>query len=259
METAKTLLAKVEELQELLLSYSTGGYGDGDRFLELRKALRENPRTKALLPQVVENSRNLGQFWASIKNQYAHYFERREYLWAEFRPLLDSLEDELRSPADDGISGTLSRLDADHVHGVWQKALERRATDLEGAITAARTLLESVCKLILDEENVPYDPKADLPALYRITAERLALAPDQHSEQVFKQILGGCQAIVGGLAGVRNKLSDSHGQGRRPIRPSQRHAELAVNLAGTMATFLVETWQARRDAAAKPASADLSQ
>ncbi len=70
------------------------------------------------------------------------------------------------------------------------------------------------------------------------------------TEQVFRQVLGGCQTIVGGLAGVRNKLSDSHGQGKRPIRPSSRHAELAVNLAGAMVTFLVATWQARREAAA---------
>jgi hypothetical protein len=26
------------------------------------------------------------------------------------------------------------------------------------------------------------------------------------------------------------------------VRPSARHAQLAVNMAGTMATFIVETW-----------------
>ena len=55
---------------------------------------------------------------------------------------------------------------SDHVHAVWNKALERRGSDAEGAITAARTLFESVCKLILDEEAASYDSKADLPALY---------------------------------------------------------------------------------------------
>jgi len=29
------------------------------------------------------------------------------------------------------------------------------------------------------------------------------------------------------------------------VRPSARHAQLAVNLAGAMATFLVDTWIAR--------------
>jgi Abortive infection C-terminus len=250
MNTTRDLLAKAEELQELLLSCSTGGGWDGDRYVQLRKELRGEARVKALMPAAVEQCRDLGQFWAFIKNQFGHYAERREYLWSEFRPLLESLEDELRSPADESISGALSKLDADHVHAVWNKALERRSPDPEGAITAARTLLESVCKLILDEEGVAYDPKADLPVLYRAVADKLALAPDQHTQQVFKQILGGCQSIVGGLAGVRNRLSDSHGQGKKPIRPSPRHAELAVNLSGAMATFLVATWQARRVAAA---------
>jgi hypothetical protein len=34
-------------------------------------------------------------------------------------------------------------------------------------------------------------------------------------------------------------------QGRNPVRPAPRHAELAVNLAGAMAVFLVATHQAQ--------------
>lgn len=29
-----------------------------------------------------------------------------------------------------------------------------------------------------------------------------------------------------------------HGQGKRPVKPLPRHAELAVNMAGSMASFL---------------------
>jgi len=50
---------------------------------------------------------------------------------------------------------------------------------------------------------------------------------------------------VNRLGTLRNKISDSHGQGRRPVRPKARHAELAVNLAGTMVAFLVATWKDR--------------
>jgi hypothetical protein len=41
-------------------------------------------------------------------------------------------------------------------------------------------------------------------------------------------------------------LGDAHSQGPMRAKPLPRHAELAVNLAGTMATFLVATWEARR-------------
>ncbi|MYG04596.1 MAG: abortive infection family protein, partial [Acidobacteriia bacterium] len=68
----------------------------------------------------------------------------------------------------------------------------------------------------------------------------------QHTEPVFKNILGNCQSVVGNLAAIRNKLGDAHGQGRRQVRPRPRHAELAVNLAGSMAMFLISTWSERR-------------
>ena len=119
--------------------------------------------------------------------------------------------------------------------------MSRRNDDPEGAITAARTLVETVCKHILDKKGKPYK-NSDLPKLYRTVAEILKLAPSQYSEEAFKTILGGCQTVVNGLGTLRNKVSDAHGQSLNAVRPTPRHATLAVNLAGTMATFLIETW-----------------
>lgn len=150
-------------------------------------------------------------------------------------------------PADSMISTSLASFDESEVHTVWQRALSRRETDAEGAITLARTLLEAVCKHILEGSGKAYSEKDELPKLYRSAAECLNLAPDQHTEDIFKRILGGCQTVVEGLGAIRNKLSDAHGKGPRPARATARHAALAVNLAGTMATFLVETWNQRRD------------
>ncbi len=87
----------------------------------------------------------------------------------------------------------------------------------------------------------------DLPKLYRKVAEVLSLAPEQHTEPIFKAILGNCQSVVNHLASLRNRVGDAHGKGGRPVRPGPRHAALAVNLAGAMAAFLVETWIARQD------------
>ncbi len=86
----------------------------------------------------------------------------------------------------------------------------------------ARTLLESVCKSVLDDIGQAYEDAADLPRLYRVTAEALTLAPSQHTEQVFKQILGGCTSVVRAwvrfvigwatdMARVKRALSPRHG------------------------------------------------
>jgi hypothetical protein len=50
---------------------------------------------------------------------------------------------------------------------------------------------------------------------------------------------------VDGLANLRNRLGDAHGQGKRPVKPLPRHAELAVNMAGSIASFLLATFEAR--------------
>lgn len=158
-----------------------------------------------------------------------------------------SEEDRLRLAAMLGDSPIELELDPQNlddnlVHESWRKALERRHTDPEGAITAARTLLESVCKHILDERGVDYADQDNLPKLYGAAARELNLAPSQHTEDAFKKILGGAEAIVNGLANIRNKLGDAHGQGKRPVRPKPRHAELAVNMAGSVAAFLLATF-----------------
>ncbi len=153
------------------------------------------------------------------------------------------------SPADSGISATLAAFDPTQVHARWEAALERRTSEPEGAITLARTLLEDVCKWILDQAGETWLESEDLPSLYRKLSKLLKLAPDDHTEQVFKQILGSCQSVVESLGALRNKLGDAHSTGPKRARPQSRHAELAVNLAGAMATFLVSTCDARREGA----------
>lgn len=150
------------------------------------------------------------------------------------------------SPAVGLISEMLECFSESDVSAVWQKALRRKQSDPEGAITLARSLLESVCKSILDRQNIEYDTdKMKLAELYKKTADTLNLSPSQHTEKVFKQILGSCAGVVGGLGEIRNKLGDAHGKGKLNIRPQERHAELAVNLSGSMALYLIKTYNNR--------------
>lgn len=232
----------VSTLQDMLVSIATGGGAEESEYVALRQRLLADPIVGHRLPSYVKTCRTTFQFWTRIK-QTTGYQPRRELIWGDFRPIFDLLERE--APPDEHVTDALKALDAAQVQDVWRRALDRRATDPEAAITSARTLLESTCKHILDALTVKYDDKDDLPKLYRSTARSLNLAPDQHTEELFKQILGGCQAVVEGLGAVRNKLSDAHGRGKRGAKPADRHAELAVNLAGAMATFLVRTWQSR--------------
>lgn len=243
------LFDQTEALQNLLISHATGGSEDDAEYVRLRQMILSNGALDALVPRFLRTSRNLSQFWQFIKFKFPTYAERRSYIWHEFNPMLELLERGCVAPADHIVAQTLQKFDASHVQAAWSKALERRSSDAEGAITSARTLIESVCKHILDEAKVRYDDGADLPKLYKQTAEALKLAPSQHTEAVFKQILGGCTAVVEGLGSLRNRLSDAHGKGRVGVKPAPRHAELAVNLSGALATYLLATWEARNETA----------
>lgn len=243
MEQMENDFERAQHFQNLLINHATGGLANDSEYQELRRYFLENLNTKSLMPSWIKLNRDLGQFWQFIKYKYPSYAERRAYIWSEFGPLLEKLESGLKTPSDQTVFEVLKRIDSESVHIVWSKALDRRQTDPDGAITAARTLLESVCKHILDEKGIEYGNNADLPLLYNLVSIALNLSPSQHTEDIFKKILGSCSNIVNGLGTLRNRLGDAHGQGKKPIRPAPRHAELAVNLAGSVALFLVETWE----------------
>lgn len=242
-------LERVEMMEGILISRATGGDSDNRTYALLRRDFMTDPSIRDLLPKFVRTYRNLDAFWPFIKNEAPTYADRREIISKAFTPLLDHLEERNAAPADKASSDVLGVFDADGVHVVWAKALERRNSDPEGAITVARTLLETVTKRILDELGETYSDTADLPKLYGLTAKALNLAPSQHTEEPIKAILGGAMNLVGGIGTLRNRLSDSHGRGGKlPVRPLPRHASLAVNTAGAVATFLVETFLDRQKA-----------
>jgi hypothetical protein len=240
-----TQIEQVQALQNLLVAHATGTQEDDAEFMRLRQSVISDPKLANLAPSFLKTCRNLSQFWQFIKFEFKTYAERRGFLWAEFRPLIDMLEGAGTAPSDSAVTSAVEKFDAAHVQAAWHKAIERRTTDPDGAITMARTLLESVCKHILEVSGTPYEDAPDLNKLYRQTAEVLNIAPTQHTGPVFKQILGGCTAVVEGLGALRNRLGDSHGKGMAGVKAAPRHAELAVNLAGALALFLLATWDAR--------------
>jgi hypothetical protein len=243
----ETQIEQVRMLENILLTTCEGDRTSNRLYTQLRRVLLDEPCIKSLLPPFIRTSRDLNHFWSYIKGQAGQWEPRRVHVRDAITPLIDYLEGTNKAPVDTIVSDVLQAFDADGVHKIWIKALERRHADPEGAITSARTLLETVCKHVLDESQSEYEDKDDLPALYKAVATKLNIAPSQHTEDIFKRILGGATSVVEGLGSLRNKIGDAHGHGKKVIRPSARHAQLAVNLAGTVATFIVETWNDRTE------------
>lgn len=231
---------RVLQLQNIMTARAThsSDQQDDNLYISIRKTLIRDTTMQQRLPQSVRVCRDLEQFWQFIKPKYGTYAERRDYLQREFEPLLSYLEGLPCNPVDDLLGDILKDFSAEAVQNVWNKALERRESDPEAAITSARSLIESVCKHILEEAG---EKHSNPDQLYRQTIALMNLAPNQQSEQSFKQLLGSCNSIVGSLYAIRNRFGDAHGRSSSDTSPLPRHAELAVNVAGSLAVFLVRT------------------
>ncbi|MEO0559664.1 MAG: abortive infection family protein [Bacteroidota bacterium] len=125
--------------------------------------------------------------------------------------------------------------------------------DLEGAVTAARTLLEVTLKEIesrITGQSGNY--KGDLPKQFKAVSKLLKMDADRPDlDARFKDVVRGLVMLVGGLAPLRNRISDGHA---RTKAPAPHHARVVVNAAKTVAGFLLESFQFQE--ARRPLRAD---
>ncbi|AYL95273.1 abortive infection family protein [Mucilaginibacter celer] len=212
----------------------------------LRKDIMKHHLLHELVPDYISENPHMDGFWQFIKGQ-GGYREREAFIDATFEPLLTASQQILNVTQEHLFTKANPHVDMAFINQDWRKALNRLKDDPAAAITSARSLVETVCKYILDKSLVEYDDGMDLPNLYRLTAKQLNLSPEAHTEPIFRQILSGCVSIVTGLGSLRNKHSDAHGKRITNVKPSARHAELAVNISGSVCSFLLQTYEFRRE------------
>ena len=220
------------------VTYDQGGAESSSLYADIRQMLMRNENVRDRLPRAVRMCRLLDDLWDFIQPDFPTYASRRVYFHDEFDPLMTFLEERASNPASDAMDASFQDFSIAGVRTIWQKAIERIDNDPEGAITAARSLVESVCKHVLEESGEQFN---DWDNIYRQTSQLLNLAPDQQSEQSFRQLSGACNSIVGSLNEIRNRFGDAHGRGSSDAVPSARHAELAVNVAASLAIFIIRT------------------
>ena len=118
------------------------------------------------------------------------------------------------------------------------------ASDFDGAITTARTLLEAIlAELETRLAGSRGDHKGDLPKQFKQVTKLLRMDDERPDlDDRFKDVIRGLVMVVNGLAPLRNKMSDGHARERKP---APHHARVVVNSAKTVSAFLVESYQAQ--------------
>ncbi len=120
------------------------------------------------------------------------------------------------------------------------------------SIGLAKELIETCCKSIFDERNEQYDKNWDLPKLMKETTKLLKLTPDDIPNEAkasssIKQILGSLSSVVQGIGEVRNEYGSGHGKDGKFKGLQPRHAKLAVGAASTLAIYLLETHELKKE------------
>lgn len=114
------------------------------------------------------------------------------------------------------------------------------------AIGTAKEFVETICKTILRERNISYDPNEKMPKLVKQAAVALELIPrgiaeEAKATETVKRLLSNLSSVSDGLAELRNLHGTGHGKEADATGLALRHARLAVGSAIALAVFLWET------------------
>lgn len=139
------------------------------------------------------------------------------------------------------VSGLNSAFDVNQEVVRIQRALH---DDPEQALGSAKELVEAVLKKILADHG-DTDLDDDMPQLVKRVQRKLnldpaAVAPTAPGVEAVRRMLSGIGQIVHNLAELRNQYGTGHGK-PGPTGLQDRHAQLAVTVAGAAAAFLMDT------------------
>jgi hypothetical protein len=141
--------------------------------------------------------------------------------------------------ARDAIAGGLTHVEQQ------VKSIEQAVAENPGlAFDLAKTLIESVCRTVLGERNIPCREDDDLPKLFKTASQSLPFLPPTASGEAeirksLAQTLNGLHTAIQGICELRNQCGfASHGSGtpRPPMESVQ--ALMAAEAADTIVGFL---------------------
>jgi hypothetical protein len=128
----------------------------------------------------------------------------------------------------------------------FKRALRTVESSPKESLSAACNILESLCKVYIEEEGLEMPKKQDLQPVWTVVRKDLALDPSVIEDQDLQKILTGLISIVDGVGALRTHASTAHGAGKKNYRVEPRHARLAIHAAHTVVLFVLETWDKRK-------------
>jgi hypothetical protein len=125
----------------------------------------------------------------------------------------------------------------------FTRALSNVDSNPREAVSAASNILETVCKVYIEEQGLEMPAKQDLKPVWNVVRKDLGFDPSIVEDQDLQVILTGLFAVVDGIGALRTHASSAHGAGKKQYKLEPRHARLAIHAAHTVALFVLESWK----------------
>ncbi len=152
----------------------------------------------------------------------------------------------LQSDGATPISDEILGISISGVREQWWVASSRLPKSPSSAITAARTLVESTCKTILEECGEIPDDSGDLQKLLKQVRDSLDLKTGHNVPKSVNEILSGLISLINGLAAISNDAGDRHGNVGGIRLEDITISSLIVHAAGIAALFLAQVHLGRK-------------
>lgn len=138
-----------------------------------------------------------------------------------------------QAPPVASLNDMLRRRDLPALDLEFGRALSSLESDPPAAVTAACSLLESLFKVILDEDGVPLPAKETIKPLWAAVQHNLGLNPALVADDDIRRILSGLASVIDGIGALWTRASSAHGHGSQGYELAPRQARLAVHAAHT--------------------------
>jgi hypothetical protein len=122
----------------------------------------------------------------------------------------------------------------------FERAISNINTDPHASITAASAIIESVLKYYIERNSLVMPNKMNIGPLWQTVRSALTLNPDKQLSDDQKKILTGITSIIDGVGAFRSHIGSAHGRGESPPIITASDARLAVNVAHSVVTFIME-------------------
>ncbi len=101
------------------------------------------------------------------------------------------------------------------INNEFDRALTNVEASPREAVSAASNLLESLCKIYIEEEGLDCPAKQDLKPIWAIVRKDLGFDPSTVEDKDLQTILSGMISVVEGIGAFRTHASSAHGAGKK--------------------------------------------